>query len=210
MRKAHASGYRRRKRSSHGCIGCFGKLLTFSIFIALFIVLGCRAFQASGLKAKILQTQYPLKYQSYVEASAKEFSLEKELIYAIIRTESKFDPYAESSAGAKGLMQLREETAQDCAKRLQFKRFSPDMLFEPEINIRLGCYYFSQLLKQYQGNLQLAIAAYNGGPGNVDKWLKNPQYTDEKGNLSYIPFLETQNYVKRVNDAREKITPTRR
>lgn len=201
MREIHSSSRRRRKKRSGGC---FGKFITFLLLSVLLIMVGYKAFHALGVKTRFLQTQYPMKYQSFVEKYAAEFSLEKELVYAIIRTESKFDPYAVSTTGAKGLMQIQEETAQDCAKDLKMENFSLEALFDPEINIRLGCYYFSKLLKRYKGNIQLSVAAYNGGPGNVEKWLRDEAYTNEKGELVHIPFPETKNYVVRVTEAYEK------
>ena len=195
---------RRKKKHSSGCGGCLGKMLSFLIFLSIIIVVGYRIFQSSDLIERLLKTQYPIKYQDYVEECAREFSLEKELVFAIIRTESKFDPYAVSKTGARGLMQIQTETAKDCATTLKLTDFTPDDLFDPRVNIHLGCYYFSRLLHRYNGNVMLAVAAYNGGPGNVEKWLKDKEYTNEHGDLVQIPFLETRNYVARVTQAYEK------
>ncbi len=183
--------------------GCGGKCLSFFMALLL-IILGSFFVQQSGLKEKILQTQYPLKYQEIVKEYATMYSLEEPLVFALIRTESKFDPYAVSKTKARGLMQIQSETAMDCAKELGWHDFSPDSLFAPKTNIQLGCYYFSKLLKRYKGKTDLAIAAYNGGPGNVDKWIHNNEYINDKGELIHIPFPETRNYLLRVKKAYDR------
>ncbi len=193
-----------KKKNTSGCGGCLGKILSFLIIFSLTIVVGYQIFRSSDFIERLLKTQYPVKYQDYVEEYAREFSLEKELVFAIIRTESKFDPYAVSKTGARGLMQIQTETAEDCATALKLSDFTPDDLFNPKVNIQLGCYYFSKLLSRYKGNVTLAVAAYNGGPGNVEKWLKDKEYTNEQGELVQIPFSETRNYVTRVTQAYEK------
>lgn len=207
MRSLSSSYYKRRKRR----MGCIGKLISFVISIFIFICLGNYLLLESGLKEQIMKTQYPLKYQEFVQEYATMYSLEEPLVYSLIRTESKFDPYAVSRTDARGLMQVQSETALDCAKELKIQNFSTDALFDPKLNIQIGCYYFSKLLKRYHGNCNLAIAAYNGGPGNVEKWLKENEYTDDYGNLVHIPFPETRNYVKRVAQTYEiycKLYPT--
>lgn len=199
MRKIPSSVYGSRRRKRRSCGGCLGRLIGTVAVLAILFWIGSYL----GLSEKLIETQYPIKYQEWVEKYAEEFSLEKELVYAIIRSESKFDPYAVSNTGAKGLMQIQEETAKDCIRELKLSNIKIQDLLEPEFNIHLGCYYFSKLLKRYHGNQELAIAAYNGGPGNVEKWLKNEAYTNEKGELVHIPFPETRNYVKRVKKACE-------
>lgn len=198
MRNVRPTYKGRRRRQKAGCGGCLGKLL---ILIFVFMVvgfLGYKAFQGLGIRNRILQTRYPIRYQTEVEKYAEEFQLEPALVYAVIRTESGFDPYAVSSAGAKGLMQLKEETAFDCVRALKINHFTVDDLFDPAVNIRLGCYYFSKLLKTYDGCIETAAAAYNGGPGNVEKWLQDEALVDEKGKLTKVPFAETRNYVENI------------
>ena len=135
---------------------------------------------------------------------ARKYDLDKYLVFAVIKTESKFDQYAVSKAGAYGLMQLQAETAGDCARKLKMEVNLPDDLYIPDINIHLGTYYLSWLLDKYDGNIQLAIAAYNGGIGNVDNWLEDGRYSDGDGGLKNIPFGETANYVTGVTVSYEK------
>lgn len=199
MREVKNSRRGKQKKKKSGC--CLGRFLVLLIIFTIVGVLGFKALAGLGLKNYMLQAFYPIRYQEYVEEYAKEFGLDEALVYAVIRTESRFDTYAESSAGAKGLMQLTDETGKDCARKLKMTNFTKDQLFDPEVNIRLGCYYLKKLIKDYDGITQTAIAAYNGGPGNVNSWLDDPAYSSGDGTLAEIPFRETRNYVKKVTDA---------
>lgn len=189
----------RRKRRP----GCIGGLLRFFLFLAVVVTAGIlvsRGYFNSDMAEKIKKTQYPIKYEHFVEKYSEEYKLDKYLVFAVIRTESRFDKYAVSRADAKGLMQLTDETGEECAKKLGVSKYTPDALFDPEINIQLGCYYLRRLLDNYD-NVDTALAAYNGGPGNVDLWLKDKNYSDGFGGLTNIPFEETKKYVLRVRDA---------
>ncbi len=116
-------------------------------------------------------------YDSLITASAANNSVDKGLLKAIMHTESSFNPSANSPVGAQGLMQLMPATA---------RRFNVGNSWDPAQNIEGGAKYLSFLLKRYNNNLEHAIAAYNAGEGNVDKYNGIP------------PFHETQDYVKRV------------
>ena len=98
-------------------------------------------------------------------------------------------------------MQMTDETGSHVAKKIGLTKYTNDMLFDPETNIQLGCCYLSELISKYKNDVDTALAAYNGGPGNVDKWLSNEEYTDGTGKLQTIPYAETRNYVKKVNEA---------
>ncbi len=195
------SAKKRKKKKKCGCGGCLGKFILFAVIASLIGVVGVRLFNQYKIGDKIMQKQYPITYQSIVEKYAKEYKLEPSLVFAIIRTESKFDANAVSKNAAYGLMQLREETGLDCSKKLNIKNFKKEDLMNPEINIRMGCCYFRSLLNRYRNNTRNAIAAYNSGPGNVDKWLKDKTCIDADGNLVNIPFSETKDYVKKVSTA---------
>ncbi len=123
------------------------------------------------------------------------------IIHAISRQESQFDRQAVSRAGARGLMQIMPGTARDTARRLGMDQ-ADIVLFDPQINITLGASYFRRLLNAYGGSHVLAIAAYNAGPGNVNRWLRT--IGDPRTNMDVldwieaIPFSETRNYVQRV------------
>ena len=97
-------------------------------------------------------------------------------------------------------MQIMPATGAWIAEKLSVPSYTEAMLYEPEQNIRFGCWYLSYLMQKYDGETDLALAAYNAGPGNVKKWLEDPAYS-EAGHLKVIPFAETEKYVKRVNAA---------
>jgi soluble lytic murein transglycosylase-like protein len=107
---------------------------------------------------------------------------------------------AVSSAGAIGLMQMMPDTYEWLCKKTG-DLCIPAMLYDPETNIRYGTYLLSFLYTRY-GNWDTALAAYNAGLGNVDQWLEDPAYAGENGTLKEIPYKETRNYIKRVNEAR--------
>lgn len=126
------------------------------------------------------------------------------VIHAIVRQESAFDPRAISHAGARGLMQLMPATARNVARSLNL-RYSPSRLTsDPRHNLSLGAAYFTGLVKQYDGSLVLALAAYNAGPSRVRRWVRDngdPRQLDTPDAIDWIeqiPFKETRNYVQRV------------
>lgn len=138
---------------------------------------------------------YPRKYRNAVETECERFSLEPELIYAVIKTESGFRVDAESDKGAIGLMQILPSTA-EYTSRTYFDGETFNLL-EPNDNIRCGCAYMAYLKGKFYSETT-AIAAYNAGEGNVGEWLADERFSVDGENLDYIPFKETREYVKRV------------
>lgn len=181
------------KRRRGGCL----RPVIF-VLLAVFLLY----FTVGEGKSIILKQIYPIKHQELVEKYAKEYSIDKNLVYAVIKVESGFNKDAVSVVGAKGLMQLMDKTALDCNERAKFGYTIPEDLFNPECNIRIGCYYLGNLISNY-GNIELAITAYNGGTGNVDKWLSDEKFSDNQGGLKDIPYTETKQYVKKVTKAFE-------
>ena len=145
-----------------------------------------------------LKVIHPLKFEEQVNKYAKEFGLDPFLVFAIIRVESNYDKYAISAKEAKGLMQITDKTGIWASEELQLRDFSTSNLFDPEINIKIGCWYLDRLNKEFDGNLALTITAYNGGSGRVRKWLKDKSLSNNGKHLEKIPFIETDNYVKKV------------
>ena len=132
--------------------------------------------------------RYPLRYTAIVRARARAEGLDPALIAAVIYAESKSRPAAVSRAGAIGLMQLTPRTAEGIALRTGGTAFRVGDLTDPTINIRYGSWYLHDLFSKYR-SLALALAAYNAGQGNVDRWLAAGEG---------IPFAETRAYVARV------------
>ncbi len=155
-------------------------------------------FWISDNKDYILKKFYPTKYSEYVYKYSKQYNVDPYLVFSIMRVESSFNPNAESKSGAKGLMQVTDGTGEWVAKKIQLKDYSSDLLYEPEFNIMIGCWYLNNLQSQFNGNMMLALTAYNGGSGNVEKWLKNKEYSQTGESLDKIPFSETQKYVDKV------------
>ncbi len=144
---------------------------------------------------KIERIFYPRKYSSYVEKYSKEYKVDKYLVYSIIKTESKFNPKAVSSKKASGLMQITEKTSSWLSKELALKNVD---IFDPQTNIMMGTWYLHRLKKEFKGDMRLMISAYNGGSGNVKKWLKSSNYSDDGKSLTRIPFKETSEYTEKV------------
>ena len=190
---------RPKKRRGHGCLG-FGITLSI-VVIALICVLMFTTNVLNGPKYKILSMIYQKQYTAEVEAAAKEFDMDENLIYAVIRTESGFDENAESHAGAVGLMQLMPDTFSWLQEHKDGQViYTDEALRIPEINIRYGTYYLSYL-KELYGDIPTAVAAYNAGASAVDSWLSDPTYSDDGKTLKKIPYTETEKYVKKVTHA---------
>lgn len=148
------------------------------------------------------KASYPLKYSEYVEKSAEEYNLDPALVYAVIRTESSFNPEAESAVGACGIMQMMPSSFE----WLQEKRgcagqYDTEDLFNPEICIDYGCYLLRYFYDLYEDEI-CAVAAYNAG-FVVGDWLENPEYSSDGITLDNIPYPETSNYVDKVESAKE-------
>jgi len=141
---------------------------------------------------------YPQGMRDEVEPIAKDSQVNPDLVTAVIREESNYDPAAVSPVGALGLMQLMPTTAQWMAKRINLESFSRDQLHSPSINIRLGAHYLAFLLDRFAGELILAVAAYNAGPDAVTRWKATIPAEDQDEFLEAIPFQETRSFVKRV------------
>lgn len=150
----------------------------------------------------IEKKSYPREYAEYVELYSEKYGVPEALIYAVIRTESDFDSGAVSPVGAVGLMQMMPDTFRWLTDEILFDHLESGMLYDPETNIKYGTYLLSRFYDRY-GSWEVTLAAYNGGVGNVDKWLEDPAYADGEGGLKKIPFKETRNYVKRVADAQK-------
>lgn len=166
------------------------------LFLIILVVAIVYIGNLSGqkIREKINEIKYPVKYSTYITKYAKENDLDPYLVIALIKQESNFIADARSEY-AGGLMQLTEVTASEYAKKLDIADYN---YMDPETNIRIGCFVLASLIDKYN-DVDTALAAYNAGAGNVDSWLKNPDYSSDGKTLYYIPFSETRHYVKKVN-----------
>jgi soluble lytic murein transglycosylase len=144
------------------------------------------------------QLAFPTPFLTQVVEAAESRGLDRYLVYAIMREESGFNPRAESWANARGLMQLMEGTAESMAARVGLRRFRRDQAFDPDIAIRLGSEYLSVLANRYGRHPVLTIAGYNGGEGNVDRWVNQNGHLPIDMFVEEIPFKQTRDYTKRV------------
>ena len=144
----------------------------------------------------VYKVLYPLRYEEYINKYSKEYELDRFFVMALIKAESNYINDAHSSV-AHGLMQITDDTALWISEKLSID-FEPDDIVNPETNIKMGCFYLDYLLNYYKGNVKLSLAAYNAGMGNVDKWLKNPQYSKNGISLDVIPFAETKKYIEKI------------
>ncbi|MDQ6799741.1 MAG: lytic transglycosylase domain-containing protein [Acidobacteriota bacterium] len=144
--------------------------------------------------AYFLKMYYPMKYRDAIIANAQKNNLDPFLVMGLIHQESTYNPLARSPVGASGLMQLMPATAKEIARRTHSSANTED----PEVNIRLGTVYFRQLVNMFGGVVQLAVASYNAGMGNVMRWRRGAPHKPLDEFLESIPFSETRNYVKRV------------
>jgi soluble lytic murein transglycosylase len=146
----------------------------------------------------------PLAYQDEIKKYAAAYDLDPARVAAVIYCESSFQPEAVSSAGARGLMQIMPETGGWIAEKLKDTSYYTDeKLFEPELNIRYGCWYLNYLDGRYDGDLTKATAAYHAGGTRVDEWLADKEYSTDGVTLATIPYDSTRAYVANVKTAYE-------
>jgi soluble lytic murein transglycosylase len=151
-----------------------------------------------GRNAEVWEAMYPRPFRRPVERWAKAARVDPDLLQALMREESLFNPWARSSTGAIGLTQLMPVTARHVARSLKIGGVSAAMLQRPELNIRLGAAYLGELATELDGSTVHAVAAYNAGPQAVLRWLRERPDVEVDAWVEEIPIWETRDYVKRV------------
>ena len=157
--------------------------------IVLYFIIGCVILFFVSLV--LISFVFPRKYKNHVVAFSEEYGLDKALVYAIIKVESDFNKTAISKSGALGLMQILPNTAKWIAKELN-QEYNNEIMFEPEINIKFGCFYLRYLFDKFD-DIDKVICAYNAGEGKVFDWIENGELVRDK-----IDYNETKNYLSRV------------
>ncbi|MGO9489529.1 MAG: lytic transglycosylase domain-containing protein [Solirubrobacteraceae bacterium] len=174
---------------------------------AIALVALIAALLASVLNQAVRNRGLPLSDASIIRREAAQKHLDPALIAAVIYAESKFEPRP-SSAGAEGLMQILPATAYYLAQLSGGRTFTASDLASPEINVAYGSYYLRYLLDHYDGDEMLAVAAYNGGLANVDRWVAKAEAGGGHLTVGAIPFPETREYVQRVLVAQQAYRET--
>ncbi len=153
-------------------------------------------------KKAVEEVVLPLRHEDIIRQQARDKDLDPTLIAAVIYAESRFVEGRTSHAGAEGLMQITPATAGDIARRSGGVAFEVSDLDTPQVNIAYGSYHLRYLLDRYGGNETLALAAYNGGEGNVDRWVAEARGRGQALTIDAIPFGETREYVRKVRSAK--------
>lgn len=164
-------------------------------------------FTPSSINEKMDQLKkmdYPQGYSEFVTKYSKEYNVDENLVYAVIRTESHFENDSQSGAGAMGLMQITPDCFDFLKQNIpnDHTDYNTNSLYDPEINIKFGTYFLSYLLDRYDNIEKTSLAAYNAGFGIVDVWLSDPNCSKDGKNLDVILYPETANYVVKVEDAK--------
>ena len=147
-----------------------------------------------------IDQQYPLEYLEEIRRISREYNLSPALIASVIRNESSFRPRVESSVGARGLMQIMPETAEWIAHKLKTDNYSFEMLYDPETNIRFGCWYLNYLSTLFHGDPLCVVCAYHAGQGEISTWLSTPSISSDGLTMSVdrLPEGPTKTYAGRV------------
>ena len=192
----------RRRRPSNGGDGralAWVLIIVLAIGVAGWFVYG---WYQKDLLRKTLEA-YPLAYRELIQRYAAEEGLEPAYIAAIIMSESSFRAEITSGANAQGLMQIKPDTAEWIAGKFN-ETYTEGCLYNPETNIKYGCWYMGWLIDRYGGDKACASAGYHSGQGTVDGWLKDPAYSADGRTLTVIPGENAKKYVERVLERYEK------
>ena len=159
-----------------------------------------RQAEKHAAEAAAIYANYPLEYRSLIDSCADESNLNPAFVAAIIRNESSFQPMAESSVGARGLMQLMPDTAEWIAGKMKISGYAFDRMFDPESNISFGCWYLKYLSGLFQGDPVCVACAYHAGQGQVNAWLSDSRYSSDGVTLNLDRLLDgpTKTYAGRV------------
>ena len=154
--------------------------------------------QLEELPLELWEGLYPLYYEDAIRERALEYEIDPLLVLAMIREESRFNSWDESVAGARGLMQIIFSTGEWIAQKINLEEFNDEVLFDPEINIDLGCWYINYLKERFLNDSILVISGYNAGPGTTSKWLEQYDRSDLDNFVENIPYAETREHIKKV------------
>lgn len=170
-----------------------------TVFTALAVLAALGILLMSVFRTQISRAEYPCRYTEYVTYYAKKYDIDPLILYSFIRTESNFNPAAQSDAGARGLMQITEVTFDWIKTKIApDEDLTFDDLFDPETNIRFGSYFVAYCLLRYDNHLATAAAAYHSGVGTVDGLLADPACSPDGQTLTHYPYPQMRRYVHKI------------
>lgn len=195
--KRRKRAYRRRRRTSPA-----RRIAMILAAVALVVLVLAYAFTRLQDEAPYIDP-YPMEYTELIRSRAAAEGLDPAYVAAVILAESGYDPQARSHADAQGLMQILPSTGEWIAGKFD-ESYAEGCLYQPETNVRYGCWYLGFLMRRYDGDMRLSSAAYHAGQGTVDKWLADPAYSSDGKTLEVIAYDTTSTYVDRVLKYYEK------
>lgn len=169
------------------------------VIVVVLIMLIAAALVLRGCK-QVPQIVRPVvvdEYHELIEQVAEEFELEPAYVASVVMAESSYRTDAVSNVGARGLMQIMPTTGEWIASKFE-DEYDDEMLFDPETNLKYGCWYLSFLMRRYDNDMTCASSGYHAGQGTVDGWLADPQYSEDGKTLTNIPGDATRTYVERI------------
>jgi soluble lytic murein transglycosylase len=194
---------RRHFAAFDGALYTLAEALNARGFTTQGVALGWDIYRREGAwNLRLMRIVYPFPFQNIVIAEARERNVDPFLAAALIRQESMFNPRARSAVGALGLMQVMPATGRSLARSLGVTRFTEELLLQPEVNIHFGMAYLADQLSSYGERLDAVLAAYNAGPSRVSRWRQFPEFADRLLFAERIPYDETRDYVRIVQNNR--------
>lgn len=182
---------------------CRNKKTIFLWLIFIVVLIGACFAAIEPATEGIYRQMYPRKYREYIEKYSREYEVDRNLVYAVTRIESNFDPTAVSHADARGLMQMTKDSFDWVKYRMgDDSSVSYEDIFEPQVAIQYGTYMLRLLLDE-TGNEKVAICSYHAGMGNVNSWLSKKAYSKDGKTLDKIPYSDTEWYYNKVAEAKE-------
>ena len=172
--------------------------------LLLLVVLSLAGWRLWRSDAVQMRFVYMWPYQNEIVTYARRNKIDPFLVAAVIKNESEFRPGAVSPVGAVGMMQIMPETGEWIAGQMGLADYSVDSLYNPGINIRMGCWYLSELKFEFRDNLLLMMMAYNAGRGNTHGWMNANGWDYTFGEIRKIPYPESRNYVASVLHDRDE------
>ena len=197
------AGRGQRKRRARRMRAVLTLIQVLTIAVLVLGIGGLGVWMLLERRPEMTITTYPVEYEELIRQYAAENEIPPAYVAAVILAESSYRPEAVSQVNAQGLMQILPSTAEWIAGKFD-ESYMEGCLFDPETNIKYGCWYLGFLMRRYDGSMRCSSAAYHAGQGTVDKWLADPAYSSDGKTLDKIASDATGTYVERVLKYYEK------